>query len=138
MKLKLIAALAVGASLLSGCATMPSGDKIDYANYGNAPGSDYAQKVQEVMKQGLKDPYSAVIVITKPPFKFWMDEPGIKHLWNGDLAIGYAVTGTINTKNSYGAYIGEKPFTVLFRNNGQILNVTPWLDSMPHGEKADI
>ncbi|HBV5675379.1 TPA: hypothetical protein MD163_002445 [Klebsiella aerogenes] len=132
MKLKTIsAALAV---LLAGCASTPSQDKIDKCYYGVFPEGDYTQTVNEVMKQNLKDPYSAVIVSKSTPVKFWIDEPGMSHMWNNDIACGYVVTGTINAKNSYGAYIGEKPFTVFFNSDGNVRNITDYL-FLPHGVK---
>lgn len=119
--------------LLIGCAnTTPSQVQLDQANYGEYP-EFYSQQVDQLMKQGLKDPYSAHINIQTTPVKFWIDQPGFSHMWNDDVTYGYVVTGTINAKNIYGAYVGEKPFTVFFRNNGNVVNVTPWLDSLPHG-----
>lgn len=95
-------------------------DKPPYDTWANA---DYGQpiakiKLEETIRQGLKDPYSA-LVSCEEPVKTWYQKSGFdsKHIFkpNGSAYgcfaaephYGYSFICTVNAKNGFGAYTGE-------------------------------
>jgi hypothetical protein len=93
--------------LLAGCAgVQPPPPTVATADIGPAP-TGYEAPVRAYFAPQLKDPYSAVYQFEAPVQAF------------GQHAI-WAVCGTINAKNSFGEYVGAKPFIVLFFPNGDV------------------
>ena len=114
------------ALLLSGCASSFQKPKSS-ANYGIPP-VNYEQTIKEYFESVLKDPESARYRFSQP-IKAYENE-GL--LFGGKVAwLGYLVDTQVNAKNSYGGYVGYKPYVFLF-NGSQIRHVYegsefPWV-----------
>lgn len=96
--------------MLVGCVKPLPQSEIDGGDYGPFP-MQYSQIVTSALKAGLFDPYSAVISVKSPERRYFRKAftPGAKFGWGG-----YA---TMNAKNRYGAYVGEKRYIYLIKNN---------------------
>jgi hypothetical protein len=99
-------AAAIAVAISAGCQSSRPADPLA----GVAPGSPYKlsseqiAKIKSVISEGLKDPESA-----KFPDPFVATKEG-----NNITVCGY-----VNAKNSYGGYVGKKPFYVLgFASSG--------------------
>jgi len=100
------------ALILSGCAS--SFQKPESGtNYGIPP-VNYEQTIKEYFESVLKDPESAIYKFGLP-IKAYENEGllfGSKVAW-----LGYLVDVEVNAKNSYGGYVGYKPYVFLFNGN---------------------
>lgn len=106
--------------LVAGCASMPpTAEELARAEYGSPISQQEAEaKASAFLKQHLKDPDSAKIEWGTVQ-KGWMREAPIH---GGQLRFGYILTANINAKNSFGAYIGYKPYQFIFLN-GSVVSV---------------
>jgi hypothetical protein len=94
------------------------------ADYGGAVSQEDAQaRAASFMKTYLKDPFSAQY-----------DWTSVKRAWIHmqptafkPRIYGYALEGLINSKNSYGGYVGFTPFRFFFRN-GALIQVAEFQD----------
>jgi hypothetical protein len=115
--------------LLGGCMmgtqyTPPSAQQLAAVGYGAPLTIDYKKAIEVLFFDKLKDPLSAQYVLAVKPEPWWtVDYIG------GTLHTGYAIRFQLNSKNSYGGYIGFRKWLALFRDN-QIVAVTyegnPW------------
>jgi len=119
--MKKIGVLLLLCVVLSGCATMPSREKIANLDYGATISIDYEQAIKQHCGNVLFDPYSAVYEF-HPPQQYWLQQPP---LLGGKLIAGYMVFVDINAKNRMGGYTGTKKWGFLFRNNSIIKVVDP-------------
>lgn len=84
----------------------------------DAPQDGWQQWVEDYFARSLKDPYSAVKRQTSDPFR-------------GNFAVGWsrrdswAVCYSVNAKNSYGAYTGERYYLFLLTSAGGVYRVLP-------------
>jgi hypothetical protein len=103
-KLSLALALAAG---LAGCASVPppTPQQMAAADYGDLPEKAYSY-VKGYLGARLKDPYSAKYTFTY--------EKGYIDLPDNRRAFGYFVYPTINAKNSFGGYTGNKMYRPVF------------------------
>src|SRR5262249_1382176 len=92
--------------LLAGCAGVQPPPDLTTADIGPAL-MGYEAPIRAYFAPQLKDPYSVVYKVDAP-VRAW----GPHATW--------AVCGTVNAKNSFGEYVGAKPFIVLFLPNGDI------------------
>lgn len=109
--LLMFCSMIIGAIFLSSCATVPTEDQIDTADYGSYP-SNYQTAIMNSMNAILFDPYSAV-------YRFGTPYKGYAYV-NGSLkppVFGYLVNVGINAKNRMGGYVGEKPHTFFFKDD---------------------
>lgn len=105
--------IALSAATILGCASAFEKPEQN-AYYGDVP-TNIDQKVKDHFALTLKDPTSPIYRIGKPR----------KAYVNGGLLVnggkvsftGYSVPVMVNAKNSFGGYVGFKPYTVLFKNN---------------------
>lgn len=102
-----------GLVLIAGCAQKPTQQQIDSADYGYAITQYDAQKqVQDFFSMYLKDPSSA-------QYSFGDVYKGyyVGSAFEGrKLQPGYMLDVRVNAKNSFGGYVGAKPYRFLFRN----------------------
>lgn len=111
MKKLLFAALVAAVSGLTGCARMPTQQELSGINYGEPVLQDDAERqAQEFMATQLKDPYSAVYA-WQPVHTGWVKAPP---LFGGGMDTGWVLKGTVNAKNSFGGYVGAKPYQFMF------------------------
>lgn len=99
--------------LLQGCAPMPTQQEINSADYGYPISQDDAvNQAKGAFGLYLKDPESA-------RYSFGSVYKGyfVGSAFEGrKLQAGYLLDVTVNAKNSYGGYVGAKPYKFLFRN----------------------
>src|SRR3989344_3264916 len=83
------------------------------ADYGSMPQA-YEEAIKTHFEQILKDPESARYRFGRP-IKAYANE-GLAY--GGKIAwIGYLVDVQVNAKNSFGGYVGFKPYMVFFSGN---------------------
>lgn len=117
MRLGLIGLAFLATACASGGASGTGGFQVPPADtdYGAEPDAETDAKAY--FTSILKDPDSA---------QFKMGYVGKAHcnkgtLWGGDVVWhGYAANVYVNAKNSYGGYVGFKPYTLLWRQDGTI------------------
>ena len=110
---KFIAVL-IFALLLSACASgPPTSEELSRADYGSPISqSDAETRAKQFLRRHLKDPGSAIYE-WNPVYSGWMREAPIH---GGGLEFGYILDGSINAKNSFGAYVGLKAYKFIFYN----------------------
>ena len=101
-------------SFLSGCASQPTPEQISKADYG---ASVYQEDAERAVKQFfgayLKDPDSA-----RYSFGTVYRGYAVGSLFEGrKVEGGFLLDVTVNAKNSYGGYVGAKPYRFLLRND---------------------
>lgn len=105
--------IAAPALLLEGCAPVPTQQEINSADYGYPISQDdAASQAKGAFGLYLKDPESA-------RYSFGSVYKGyfVGSAFEGrKLQAGYLLDVTVNAKNSYGGYVGPKPYKFLFRN----------------------
>lgn len=97
--------------LISGCVTPISPEQITSADYGKVP-SNYQDSVKGHMESLLFDPYSAHYRFIGDPIKGYAYVSGTLN----PPVFGHLVTVGINAKNRMGGYVGETPYTFLFKD----------------------
>lgn len=107
-------AITLGALIIAGCASAPTKQQLADADYG-APMSPSECKAlaERVTANQLKDPSSAQFSNESPCFAGWMSSVPILGI---KAAFGYLQKGEVNGKNSFGGYVGFRPYMVLMRN----------------------
>ncbi len=95
----------------------PADSEFASADFGSTP-SGYEQHLTGAIKGQLKDPDSARIRFAAPR-KTWGRVVGVE-----GTEFGWSVTALVNAKNSYGGYVGEKPWSFMFRD-GRVVSATP-------------
>ena len=87
--------------------------KEDRAYYGHEPSINQCHQIaMRVIGAKLKDPYSARYQFTKCEKN---------HFKRGDnYYYGYHIGGTVNSKNSYGGYVGQTRFDMIIQDNNVI------------------
>lgn len=119
MKKHLFLALGLAVSGLTGCARMPTQSELAGINYGEPVLQDDAERqAKEFLGSQLKDPYSAVYT-WQPVNTGWVKAPP---LLGGGMDAGWILKGTVNAKNSFGGYVGAKPYQFMF-SGGQLAHV---------------
>ena len=111
---KLFVALAMTAAAggLTACARMPTQQELSGIDYGNPVLQDDAEnQAKAYLSHRLKDPYSAVYD-WQPVHTGWVKAPP---LLGGGMDTGWVLKGTVNAKNSFGGYVGAKPYQFMFR-----------------------
>lgn len=100
--------------VIGGCAGgPPTQEELAKADYGTPISQEDAQeRALEFLKRVLKDPDSAKIDWSPVSPGWWREAP----VHGGSLKFGYILNANINGKNSYGAYIGNKPYRFIFFN----------------------
>ena len=108
----LVGTLAV--ALLAGCASAPTPQEIQSADYGaSVYQSDAETAVRTYFNGRLKDPDSA-------RYSFGNVQRGwaVGDAFHGrKLDAGYLLEVSVNAKNSYGGYTGAKPYRFLLHND---------------------
>lgn len=102
-------------TLVAGCASFTP-EELASLDYGPYP-DNYKDIVQRYIDAKLKDPASAVVEYRADPGKIWQKGSIIS-----SKEYGWGVCLWINAKNSYGGYVGRRPYAFLIRN-GTIVHV---------------
>jgi len=109
---------------VTGCAPKIALQKSEYAKYdfGKYP-KNYKKIAKNWVNDTLKDPFSAKYRFKSKPVKGYTRKAPIS---GGDPDIfGYIVYVEVNAKNSFGAYVGWKEYTLLIKNGNVITSITP-------------
>jgi PBP1b-binding outer membrane lipoprotein LpoB len=122
--MRLLVTIALSAFLLTGCASAPTPQEIQSADYGaSVYQADAENSVKNFFNTRLKDPESA---------KYYFGSVGRGYIVGSriqgrKLEAGYLLDVSVNAKNSYGGYTGAKPYKFLFRNDQvvQVLEIQP-------------
>ncbi len=109
-------------SLLAACAGVPpSPEEVRAANYGSRPSRDeMISAVKNYTSKTLIDPYSAVYSCSTPVKSWIIGGPGSAgNVKMGKTYYGYSSVCTINAKNRFGGYTGNKESTyMIYVQNG--------------------
>ena len=101
--------------LFTGCANAPTNEEIRNADYGNPVDINKCIEVaQNFIALRMKDPYSAQFSDTKC-YQGWEGNVPIAGI---SATYGYRFEGSVNAKNSFGAYVGFVPFSGIVRDDG--------------------
>lgn len=100
--------------ILAACASgPPTKEELASADYGSVISqSDAQQKAQSFLSNRLKDPYSAQYQWGNV-YQGWIRHAPIH---GGGLVFGYILDVNVNAKNSFGGYVGFKPYRFVFYN----------------------
>lgn len=109
----------------SGCASgPPTAEELATADYGaTISQGDAETRARKWLASYLKDPVSAQCE-WQPVQTGWIRTSAFE---GGRLMFGYSLNGSINAKNSFGGYVGFRPFSFLFQN-GELAAVLGPLD----------
>ncbi|MEN3113094.1 hypothetical protein ACFONG_16005 [Uliginosibacterium paludis] len=104
----------VAAALLVGCASAPTQEEISRADYGQPMSQQECLSISEAaIANQLKDPSSAQFRNEPPCYTGWVSSVPLMGL---RAAFGYVQRGEVNGKNSFGGYVGFRPYLVLIKN----------------------
>jgi hypothetical protein len=118
-KLALGAILTLAVEGLTACARMPTQQELAGLNYGPPVAqADAEAKARDYLATHLKDPYSAVYT-WQPVDSGWVKAPP---LLGGGIDAGWVLKGTVNAKNSFGGYVGARPYQFMFYG-GRLVHV---------------
>lgn len=103
------------AILLAGCETVPvSPEQERVADYGASMTETQCTEIAEAfIRKTLKDPMSAQFIRATPCIKGYMKQSYFK---GGKINFGYLQRGQVNAKNSYGGYVGFRPYNAIIKN----------------------
>lgn len=112
--MRFLAMVVVMVSLLSGCASKPTPEQIQAADYGASVYQADAEKaVKEFFSVYLKDPESA-----RYSFGSVYRGYAVGSVFEGrKVEGGYMLDVSVNAKNSFGGYVGAKAYRFLLRND---------------------
>jgi hypothetical protein len=92
------------AAVSAGCISATPPPNLATASIGPPP-AGYEETIKAAVSSHLKDPYSAVYTFQRP----------VRSWAFGEEQIMWAVCGTVNAKNSFGGYVGARPFVVYYK-----------------------
>lgn len=99
----------ISLSVLAGCVSNPTAMEINNGDYGAVPNKElYEAKIKSYQEARLKDPDSAKYRFSEP-HKGWCK-------FDGKVNYGWIIDYTLNAKNSYGGYVGQKPQFAFVKN----------------------
>ena len=103
--------------LLASCASGPTQDQLAKADFGREISTTECTAMAEgVISDGLKDPSSAQFRKSQCTKGSWASVP----LLGMGVEFGWLQRGEVNGKNSYGGYVGFRPYQVLIRDGAVI------------------
>ena len=109
---------------LLGCAA-PTPQEIASADYGAYP-TNYQEVIKSYLGAILKDPSSAEYNFLAPPKTGWTT-------YGGGKKFGYVVCAKINSKNSFGGYVGFQPYYFMIKNGSVITSILGSTDPISQG-----
>lgn len=110
--LKLIISIIVLFFLVS-CAATPTKEQIINADYGHEVlPKDCVAIAEQTISKNLKDPLSVQFRHNQCSKGYWNSVP----IMGLSAEFGYLQQGEANAKNSFGAYVGFRPYKVLIKN----------------------
>jgi len=122
--MRLLVMVVLSALLVTGCASGPTPQEIESADYGaSVYQADAERAVKAFFTNRLKDPESA-------RYSFGSVSRGYmvgSRVQGRKFEAGYLLDVSVNAKNSYGGYTGAKPYKILLNNDRivQVMEVYP-------------
>lgn len=114
------AATIVTAAVLGGCASAPTQLQIAAADYGRPMSqSECLGLAEQAVANQLKDPGSAEFRNEIPCHTGYSNNVP---LLGRSAQFGYIQDGEVNGKNSFGGYVGFRPYHVLMRNGAVVVS----------------
>lgn len=102
---------------LAACASGPTPEQFSTANYGREiPAAECVSVAERVIANSLKDPSSAQFRHAQCYQGYWGSAP----ILGMGVQFGWIQIGEVNGKNSYGGYVGFRPYKVLIRDGEAI------------------
>src|SRR5262245_49168637 len=92
---------------MAGCFGLPPKPPDLYAVQIGPPPENYEDQIRNYFKPSLLDPYSAMYEFSGPVRGWDQDNNGIAKVF-------WVVCGTVNAKNRFGGYVGQRPFLAIF------------------------
>jgi len=109
------------ALLFVGCADVPpTPGQVASIGYGTPLTVDYRAVIKDWLDKNLKDPYSAVVEYPYKPVQGWIRTAPIQ---GSQLIMGWKIPVRVNAKNSFGAYVGNRVYLFIFRDNRIVFEV---------------
>jgi hypothetical protein len=81
---------------------------------------DYRAVIKDWLDKNLKDPHSAVVEYPYKPVQGWIRTAPIQ---GSQLIMGWKIPVRVNAKNSFGAYVGNRVYLFIFRDNRIVFEV---------------
>jgi hypothetical protein len=131
---KLVLAVSMAAAAaLSGCASMPSADKIASADYGTPISTEDATAlVTSYMKSTAKDPYSLKVECGSVRTGWTQNK-----FTSSSFIAGYMIDCGVNGKNSFGAYVGVRNYRFVIRN-GSVVRLMEQMSNGGYGPASTV
>lgn len=108
------------AGMLTGCASAPSQRQMATADYGRPmTQSECLSVAEQAIASQLKDPSSAQFRNETPCHTGYSKNVP---LLGRSAQFGYLQDGEVNGKNSFGGYVGFRPYHVLVRNGVAVVS----------------
>jgi len=105
----------IGAVGLTGCATAPTAEMLNAADYGIMPTTTFAKDSASTwIKMRLKDPDSAQITYGD------IDRGWFREGFGGKTRYAWRLPTSVNAKNSFGGYTGAKPWMFYFHGEKMV------------------
>lgn len=105
--------LALAAAFLAGCASGPTQEQMTNANYGRDISTQECTSLAErFIANTLRDPAAAQFRNAGCSKGHWGSAP----ILGMGVEFGWLQTGEVNGKNSYGGYVGFRPYQLLIRD----------------------
>jgi len=99
--------------LLVSCASGPTKSQLTHADYGQETSIEECKAIAEtIVSRDLKDPSSAQFSHSQCFKGYWGSVP----IMGIGVAFGWVQKGQVNAKNSFGGYVGFRPYQVLIKN----------------------
>jgi hypothetical protein len=112
------ACILASAAVIGGCASAPTQQQQQSADYGRPmTPSECLGIAQTAIADQLKDPSSAQFRSEAPCHKGYSNNVP---LLGKSAQFGYIQNGEVNGKNSFGGYVGFRPYHVLMRNGAVV------------------
>ena len=107
----------VSLPFLAACASGPTQEQLSNANYGrDIPTAECVSVAERVIADSLKDPSSAQFRHSQCFRGYWGSAP----ILGMGIEFGWVQKGEVNGKNSYGGYVGFRPYQALIRDGAVI------------------
>ena len=108
-----VGTLVITSLLLAACASGPTAMQIKNADYGRDMTPEECVKIaEEFVSNAMKDPSSAQFKNSQCYKGYWNSVP----LFGMPVAFGWIQAGEVNGKNSFGGYVGFRPYQILMKN----------------------
>lgn len=119
--------------LVTGCASAPTQDQINAADYGASISQDDAVALAtNYEKSKAKDPYSLKVECGQV-YKGWTSN----RFSSKSMVAGYLLDCSVNGKNSFGAYVGARKYRFVI-HDGSVVKLLEQMDNGKYGPEGAV